>query len=331
MRVLVDRWAFALALILAIALGSPAAANEAPPEVPQPSASFRLAAHIPEAADWAQIPPIADEFDYDPLFDEDFQFDDPGTDISDPFEGGNRVMLSFNRGLDRFFLDPLTTGYRFLVPELARRGVRQVFANLNSPAILVNDLLQFRFKAAGSTLGRFLLNSTLGLGGLFDVGEGVGLTAHSADFGQTLARRGIGSGPYLVVPIFGPNTLRDGFGSLVDIMFQPLTYLISPIPNLMIGTGRGIALFDKTSDQKKALEESSVDYYAALRSAYLQSREAHVRDDEPVEELAELDEVSVIPEAAAVDEVETEESGPATGGSDEVGIGEGAVPAAALP
>jgi phospholipid-binding lipoprotein MlaA len=330
MRALVDRWAFALTLILALAVGSPAAANEDRTAVAQSSSSFRLAAYIPEAADWAQIPPVADELDYDPLFDEDFDFGS-GPEISDPFEGGNRVMLSFNRGLDRFFLDPLTTGYRFVVPELARRGVRQVFANLNSPAILANDLLQFNFKAAGSTLGRFLLNTTLGLGGLFDVGEGVGLKAHAADFGQTLARRGVAAGPYLVLPLFGPNTLRDGFGSLVDIMFQPLTYVISPVPNLMIGTGRGLSVLEATSEAKKALEESSVDYYAALRSAYLQNREAQVREEDPSEELADLDRIPVAPDAAVVDPVETEASDPALSGGDDFGIAEGAVPAAVLP
>ena len=145
---------------------------------------------------------------------------------------------------------------------------------------MVNDLLQLRFKDAAQTVGRFVLNTTLGIGGFFDVGIEVGWEHHESDFGQTLGRLGVGAGPYLVVPVMGPNTIRDGFGGIVDLFFQPLTYLIGPIESIVLGVSRGFTTLDATDAALKALEESSVDFYAALRSAYLQSRAAHIRKDD---------------------------------------------------
>ena len=233
------------------------------------------ASTIPEPASLSEIRTVADA-EYDALFDEEFDF---GEDLSanDPFEDTNRAFLKFNRRLDRHLFRPLTRGYRFVVPEVARRGLRRMFINLNSPSVLVNELLQLRFKDAGETLGRFLLNTSLGLGGIFDVGVEAGWVHRDADFGQTLARMGVGSGPYLVLPVLGPNTVRAGLGDIVDGLFQPLTYLIGPTPNIWIGTGSGFTKLDATGPAMRALEQSSVDYYAALRSAYLQSRAAEVR------------------------------------------------------
>jgi phospholipid-binding lipoprotein MlaA len=225
------------------------------------------------AVEAAPIPAAVDDLEYDPLF-EDFL--EEASPANDPFEGTNRAFLKFNRGFDRFLLSPMTRGYRFVVPEPARKGLRRVFINLNSPSILVNDLLQLRFKDAGQTFGRFLLNTTLGVGGLMDVGVAAGWEHHDADFGQTLAKLGVGPGPYLMLPILGPNTLRDGLGDIVDVAFQPLTYLIGPTPNIAIGTGSGFTTLEAMSPAMKALEESSVDYYAALRSAYLQNRDAQI-------------------------------------------------------
>lgn len=234
---------------------------------------------IPLAADVSDVAVVAIETVEDPLldveFDEGFDFEDESI-VSDPFENTNRAFLKFNRGVHRWLLSPITRGYQFLVPEPARKGVRRALINLKSPSILVNDLLQLRFKDGAETLGRFLLNSTIGMGGLFDVGIEAGWEYHSADFGQTLARVGVVSGPYLVVPVLGPTTVRDGLGDIVDIMFQPLTYLVGPAPNLLIGGGRGLAELDAKTEVIEALEISSVDYYAALRSAYTQNRQAEI-------------------------------------------------------
>ena len=108
------------------------------------------------------------------------------------------------------------------------------------------------------------------------MGIEAGWQHHEADFGQTLGRLGVGSGPYLMLPVFGPNTMRDGFGGVVDLFFQPLTYLMGPVESLVIGAGSGFSTLDARDAALKALEESSVDFYAALRSAYLQNRAAHI-------------------------------------------------------
>ena len=247
--------------------------------------SVEPATPIPEPMALSEVR-IVDDAGYDVLFDEEFYF---GEDLSakDPFERANRTFLKFNRGLDRYVLSPLTRGYRFVVPEIARRAVRRMFVNFNSPSILVNDLLQLRFADAGQTLGRFLLNTSLGLGGIFDVGVEAGWVHHEADFGQTLARMGVGSGPYLVLPVLGPNTVRDGFGDIVDVLFQPLTYLIGPTPNIWIGTGSGFTKLEANSRLLRVLEESSVDYYSALRSAYRQARAAHIRPPDRPQKLTQ--------------------------------------------
>ena len=159
-----------------------------------------------------------------------------------------------------------------------------MFLNLNSPRVIVNDLLQLRFKDAATTLGRFVLNSTLGIGGLLDPGTAAGWERHDSDFGQTLGKMGVGGGPYIVVPIFGPKTVRDGFGDVVDLAFHPLTYILGPAEWLLqisIGSGNGLTMLEYNHDKVGALEESSVDFYAAMRSAYLQSRRAATRESEP--------------------------------------------------
>jgi phospholipid-binding lipoprotein MlaA len=226
-------------------------------------------------ADFA--PDVAvDDPEADDLFGSEFEIAQE-TESSDPFEGTNRALLSFNQGLSRRVFDPMIIGYRFVTPDPARRAVQRIFANFKAPSTLINDLLQLRFKDAAQTIARFVLNTTIGFGGIFDVAIEAGWVHHESDFGQTLGRFGVTAGPYLVLPVFGPNTIRDGFGDVIDLFFQPLTYLIGPTPNLMIGAGSGFTTLDAHDAALKALEESSVDYYAALRSAYLQSRAAHIR------------------------------------------------------
>ena len=216
-----------------------------------------------------------DDPEYDELFDEAFGLGEEA-EPNDPFERTNRALLSFNRGLDRRVFDPMIRGYQFAVPSSTRRGIQRAFTNLKAPSTLVNDLLQLRFKDSATTFGRFVLNSTIGFGGIFDVAIEAGWEHHESDFGQTLGRLGVGAGPYLMVPVFGPNTFRDGFGGIVDLFFQPLTYLIGPVQNILLGVGSGFSTLDARGGAIKALEESSVDFYAALRSAYLQSRAAHI-------------------------------------------------------
>ncbi len=235
--------------------------------------------HLASPASQAPDPLFEDEFD------REFAYEDPFAG-ADPFESTNRTIFGFNQGVDRYFLDPLTTGYRWLVPEPGRRAVFRAFRNLESPAILVNDLLQLRFKNAAKTTGRFLLNSTLGMGGLFDPGKSAGWERHESDFGQTLALAGVKSGPYVIIPVFGPSTVRDGFGQVVDRMLQPLTYILGPGQIVVAATlsgGSGLAYRDAYGAKLEALEASSVDFYAALRSAYLQARKAHIWGHSPLD------------------------------------------------
>jgi phospholipid-binding lipoprotein MlaA len=215
----------------------------------------------------------------DPLFDDDF-FDEQH-DVYDPLEGMNRLFFGFNRYADRFVWTPITTAYQWAVPEPGRRAVLRAFRNLGSAPIFVNDLLQLRFRDAGETLGRFVLNSTVGMAGFFDAAVEAGWEYHHSDFGQTLAMVGVGKGPYLVLPILGPTTTRDGFGVVVDRAFEPLTYvfgfgLLGPTIQILIGAGNGVATRDVYVESMTALEESSVDFYAALRSVYVQNREAEI-------------------------------------------------------
>jgi phospholipid-binding lipoprotein MlaA len=223
----------------------------------------------------AGIAPGSAPSETDPLYDEDFDLESDGSRI-DPFEGANRSIMLFNQQVDTFLLEPLTTGYRFLVPRPARRSIRNVFLNLNSPSILVNDLLQLRFRDAAETAGRFVLNTTVGWGGLFDAGKAAGWERHESDFGQTLALAGVKSGPYLVLPLMGPSTVRDGLGDVVDRFFQPLTYFLGPGQQLILGGGSGFTTRAAYAEELAALEASSVDFYAALRSVYLQSRRAEI-------------------------------------------------------
>jgi phospholipid-binding lipoprotein MlaA len=262
-------------LVWALAAG-PAAAEAAPGSA---SSVSEPAGPEPVAA-----PPA------DPLFDDyDDEIESP-EQAADPFENGNRKVFKFNEMLDAAFLGPVLTGYRFVVPGPARKGIRRMFLNLNSPKVFVNDLFQLRFRDAGITLGRLVLNTTLGVGGLLDPGEAAGWPRHESDFGQTLAKYGTPSGPYLVLPVFGPNTVRDSFGDLVDLAFQPLTYFLWPAQILLqvyIGGGNGLAALDANYDKVTALEESSIDFYAAMRSAYLQNRRAMIaktRGEEPESE-----------------------------------------------
>jgi phospholipid-binding lipoprotein MlaA len=229
---------------------------------------------VPAGEDFSSDP-ADDDSEYDDLFDDEFDFGEE-TEPNDPLERTNRALLEFNRGMSRYIFDPIISGYRFAVPEPGRRAVRRVFLNAKAPATLVNDLLQLRMKDAATTVGRFFLNSTVGFGGIFDVAIEADWEHHESDFGQTLGRYGVGAGPYLVLPLLGPSTVRDGFGGVVDMFFQPLTYLIGFTPNLVIGASKGLSTLDAHDPALKALEESSVDFYAALRSAFLQSRAAHI-------------------------------------------------------
>ncbi|MDJ0851208.1 MAG: VacJ family lipoprotein [Myxococcota bacterium] len=268
--------AHALLLLVALLLTRPAAADPlaAEPETPLAAAA---AAETPPPAPEAEAR-AADEA-YDPLFDDD----EPPEEYSDPIEGTNRAVLSFNEGVDRVFWRPVSQGVRKVVPAPARQAVGNALWNLDSVSIFVNDVLQGRPRMAGRTFARLLINTTVGLGGLMDPAAAIGLERRESDFGTTLGHYGVGPGPYLMVPFAGPATVRDGFGGVVDSLMNPLTYLIGPGGDLILGVlflnfGRGIAMQERHRVELEAMREGSVDYYATLRSVYMQSREAALRE-----------------------------------------------------
>jgi phospholipid-binding lipoprotein MlaA len=256
------RRAVALACVASAALLAAPVRADVPPE------ADRLPEILPEGTSVSAGPV---EGEPDPLFDDEF-FDDIEPSVYDPWEPANRALFTVNQQFDRFFWDPFTRVYQFVMPAPARRSVRRVFTNLNTPIYVVNNLLQFRFRDAGETLATFVLNTTAGAGGLFDAATELDIDYQAADFGQTLGLYGVGSGPYLVIPLLGPSTVRDGFGDMVDRAFQPLTYFIGPFQQLMWGGGMGLARRDEHHEKLEALEESAVDFYSVLRSAYTQNR-----------------------------------------------------------
>jgi phospholipid-binding lipoprotein MlaA len=214
----------------------------------------------------------------DPLYEDDWLLGDETQDpaVRDPLEGLNRGTFRFNEAMRRFLFTPITRVYEFAVPDPGRRAIFRLFANLGEPVIFVNDVLQGAPSDAGTSGARFVINSTLGVAGLFDPATRFGLERHETDFGQTLAVYRLTSGPYFIVPLFGPATVRDALGTVVDAMLRPDTWLVSLGPRVVLGAGSGLAIYQMEHERLEALRETSVDFYAALRGAYLLDRDAAV-------------------------------------------------------
>ncbi len=255
------------ALLLGILLisGANPALGQAPAPVQSDSHGESEPATQPAALAGEDLEP-------DPLFDDDFALDEGPASLPDPFEKPNRGVLVFNQAVDKWLLDPITRVYRFLLPRPARHSLNSFFDNLNSPQVLVNDVFQLEWRDAGITTARLLVNTTIGLAGFFDPASSFGLERHKSDFGQTLAIAGAPSGPYFVLPLLGPTTTRGGVGLLVDALFHPTFYLLGGTDMLFFGGSAGLSTRARHFEELKALEESSVDFYAALRSGYYQNR-----------------------------------------------------------
>ncbi len=194
---------------------------------------------------------------------------------NDPYEQTNREIFDFDMRLDRHVLLPTAQAYRDVVPEVARDGIHNVLLNLNAPVIFANDLLQGEATRGGETLARFVLNSTIGIGGLIDIAAKIGIPYHDEDFGQTLGVWGAVEGPYWVLPFMGPSNPRDLVGNGVDIAFDPNTY-ISYNYKFYWSLGRSafsvLDMRSRSIDTLAGIERGSVDYYASVRSLYRQNR-----------------------------------------------------------
>jgi len=218
-------------------------------------------------------------------------FEDPfaeeasnGATAGDPWEKFNEKMFSFNRGVDRWFLKPVATGYDFVLPDVVQIGVRNVITNLDVIRRLVNNLLQFKFGGAGREIARFTINSTIGLAGLIDVAKlGFRIDESDEDTGQTMGVWGVKPGPYLVLPFVSVLTVRDGIGTIFDRAMNPLLYVGIFVDG---ATGVGAGTFTLNAINERSLnletfeqvEDSVIDLYSAVRHAYLQSREAAIKE-----------------------------------------------------
>ena len=201
-----------------------------------------------------------------------------GAPKADPFEGMNRATYKFNDTVDRAVLKPVAKGYQAVTPQFVRSGISNAFINLGDVGTALNNLLQGKPGNAVSDTGRFLINSTLGVLGLFDVATPMGLEKHSEDFGQTLGKWGVNSGPYIVIPFMGPSTLRDLVAKPVD-SYTGYSHYVGHIPTR--NTASAVELIDFRANLLGAsdtLEGASLDSYQFLRDAFLQRRQNQVYD-----------------------------------------------------
>ena len=200
---------------------------------------------------------------------------------NDPYEAFNRQRLIFNGKVDRYVVIPTVGIYFFFVGEGGRRGVHNFLCNLSLPTIFVNDMLQGEVSRGGQSAARFIINSSFGLGGLFDPARKLGIYGHGEDFGQTLAVWGVGEGPYIILPFFGPSNPRDAFGLVTDAVIDPTNQI--PIKqHIWWSAGREYFTFldlkGQTYNTIQGIQRSSVDYYASLRSLYRQIRDTEIRN-----------------------------------------------------
>ncbi len=207
-----------------------------------------------------------------------------GMEINDPFEEQNRRVMAFNKVVDDNIIHPVIKGYRYVTPTPARSGIRNFLRHVKSPIRLANQLLQGDLDGAGKVVLRATINTFVGAGGLFDVAGYEGIEYEPEDFGQTLAVWGVDPGPYMVVPFIGPSSMRDYTGYFVDGLADPVRmYLFNTDQEALYYAKFGVDyldLRDSLMDTMVELDESSFDYYAAVRSTYYQHRHALVNDQD---------------------------------------------------
>ena len=201
-------------------------------------------------------------------------------EFADPYERMNRNVYALNEAVDKAAVKPIAKGYKKLVPEGPRLCASNMFSNLGEPYTAVNNLLQGKPKAMLQDIGRLLLNSTLGIGGCVDVASAWGIPKHQEDFGQTLAVWGVPSGPYVVLPVLGPSTVRDALSKPVDFLANPIGYVTNvPLRNSL----QGYKMLDTRTNLLEAsdvVDQSALDPYVMVRDAWLQRRLAQIKDED---------------------------------------------------
>lgn len=297
-QLLLDTNRFALAILLTLASGCAVAKGSSAPVMAQPAQQSQPVL-LADAS--SETPPSATSSDssLDEPFDPFAKSDVEGTEEYDPWEPLNTKFFEFNRQLDRWILKPIAKGYNAVVPNIVQVGISNVFYNSRVTPRLLNNLFQGKFKGAGIEAGRFLINTTVGIGGFFDVAQRFNLTTPEEDTGQTLGFYGVKPGPYIMVPLLGPYTVRDLIGYGGDIALNPIYWLIIPamhnidaIPTVVdvdeqaatyaisIAARATEIVNDRSLNLEKfqGVEESTLDLYAAVRNAYLQKRAKAIRE-----------------------------------------------------
>ena len=248
----------------------------------------------PVAGQTPPPPAIQSDEPHDPFA----RTEEGGDEEYDPLESMNTGIFEFNRQMDRFILKPVAKGYNFITPDLVQVGVSNFFYNIRFAPRFLNNVFQGKVKGAGIELGRFLVNSTVGVAGFFDVAKKIDLVTPEEDFGQTLGVYGVKPGPYLIVPFLPPFTVRDFVGYVGDIFLNPINWLVVPIievhgaPSVIahknrtttsfiqIGSRAGEIINERSRNLEKfqGVEEATLDLYAAVRNAYLQKRAQAIRE-----------------------------------------------------
>jgi phospholipid-binding lipoprotein MlaA len=208
-------------------------------------------------------------------------------ETNDPLEPTNRVLYAVNNGIDTVLLRPLAVGYRYVVPEVVRGHIHNVLTNLTGPVRLANDMMQAKPRRAGDSLMRILVNSTVGVAGIFDVATDWGWPAHDSDYGMTLALWGLPEGPFLFLPVLGPSNPRDTVGFGTDLVIDPAFWVGNGATVTALGWSRfavsGVDQRERALDDIDKIKAQALDPYATFRSLYRQNRQAKIdetRSDE---------------------------------------------------
>jgi len=204
--------------------------------------------------------------------------------FNDPLEDTNRSIFTFNQSVDENVLVPVAKAYRTAIPPPMRESMHDFMQNLNGPVIFANDVLQGQAGLAANTIGRLAINTTVGVGGMFDVATRAGIPHHTNDFGTTLGTWGFDEGPYLVVPVLGPSSPRDLVGQVADGFADPGDQIASAYHRLWASVARavvsGIDVRSRNIENLEDIQRTSLDYYATIRSLYRQRRAAQIRHEE---------------------------------------------------
>lgn len=197
----------------------------------------------------------------------------------DPWEPYNEKMFAFNHDVfDRYLLKPVATAWDKVLPDRVKEGIANAFDNVGMPRRVINNALQGKFKGAGLELTRFVMNSTVGIAGFFDVAKAVGMTKRDADTGQTLGKYGVGPGPYLILPFLPPLDVRDAIGFAADVGMDPLNYVIPIVASVGSTAGQTVNTRAENLEFFESVEEATVDLYSAVRNAYLQRRQRAIQE-----------------------------------------------------